>query len=209
MNNLTKTVTAPNGLTLGFHQVRRVEVSADGATAHVLSWPSEAAYIEGKPPGYAWPVAVPIAEEVMFSALTQVLLSSTFGNASQVPDNLDTLDAAKARRWAYIKGKRDEAEFGSFTWNEIVFDADLTSQLRISGCAGAAGQAVALGQEFTVDWTTASNAVVTLQAFDMIGVGQALLVHVGTCHAIGRALRQAIEAAQDVPSVEAIEWPAP
>lgn len=111
----------------------------------------------------------------------------------------------KAEKWAVIKAARDAAEFGGFTWDGSTFDSDLISQSRIQGATQLAGLAP---MTFSLDWTLADNSVRTLNALQMIAVGEALGGHVATQHAIGRGLRAAIEAATTPAEVDAVAWPA-
>lgn len=111
----------------------------------------------------------------------------------------------KAEKWVAIKAARDAAEFGGFTWDGSVFDSDLISQSRIQGATQLAGLAP---MTFSLDWTLADNSVRTLNAMQMIAVGEALGAHVATQHSIGRSLRAAIEAATSAAELDAIAWPA-
>jgi len=113
----------------------------------------------------------------------------------------------KAAQWETIKAVRESAEFGGFTWDESTFDSDPMSQSRIQGGAILAMQALAAEAPFELDWTLSDNTVRTLDAADMIGVGQAMAMHVATQHAIARTLRAAIQSATTQAEVEAITWP--
>lgn len=114
-----------------------------------------------------------------------------------------TLDDRKTQKWVEIRGARDAAEFGGFTWDGSTFDSDATSQSRIMGAA----QLAQLDPTFTVDWTLADNSVRTLSADDMVAVGVALGQHVATQHATARTLRAQIQAAATAAEVAAVVWP--
>ena len=118
---------------------------------------------------------------------------------------VDNLTKARELQWTRIKAARDAAEFGGFTWDGSTFDSDLTSQSRIQGAAQLAGLAP---MTFSIDWTLADNSVRTLNAMQMIAVGEALGTHVATQHTIGRGLRAAIEAATTPTAIDAVVWPA-
>lgn len=117
-----------------------------------------------------------------------------------------TLSDFKAAKWAQIKRAREAQEFDKFTWDGSDFDSDLTSQSRIQGAAQLATLAMLNSQPFSIDWTLYDNTVRTLDAADMIGVGQALGVHISTLHGLSRAKRDLIEAAATVEDLEAITW---
>lgn len=114
------------------------------------------------------------------------------------------LDQCKKDKWAEIKVKRDQVEFGGFTWDGSVFDSDPLSQSRIQG---AAQLATLSPTTFSIDWTLADNTVRTLSASQMVEVGETLGIHVATQHTIARGLRQQIDAATTAAEVEAITWP--
>lgn len=114
-----------------------------------------------------------------------------------------TLEDLKAQRWREIRGARDAAEFGGFTWDGSTFDSDAMSQSRIMGAA----QLAQLDPAFTIDWTLADNSVRNLSAADMVAVGVALGQHVATQHATARTLRAQIQAATTAAEVEAVSWP--
>lgn len=113
-----------------------------------------------------------------------------------------TLEELKAAKWEEIKAARDVAEFGGFTWDGSTFDSDSASQQRIIGAA----QLAALDTSFVIDWTLADNTVRTLNASEMIAVGEALGIHVNAQHVKGRTLRQQIEQATTKAEVEAVAW---
>lgn len=116
--------------------------------------------------------------------------------------DLRDLGEQKADQWTSIKKARDTQEFGGFVWDGSGFDSDPLSQQRITGAALLAS----MDSSFSIDWTLSDNAVRTLNHTQMISVGQALSVHVETCHAKGRSLRAQIEAATTAAEVAAISW---
>ncbi len=119
-----------------------------------------------------------------------------------------TLGDLKAERWEAMKRARAAMEFGPFTWDGSTFDGDSESQARIQGAAQLATLAQATGQPFAIDWTLADDSTRTLSALDMIAVGMAMGTQIATAHAIGRAVRQQINAATSAAQLEAITWPA-
>jgi hypothetical protein len=118
-----------------------------------------------------------------------------------------TLDQLKAARWEAMKAERTRAEAAPFTWNGLVFDADVQ---RVTGAATGAMLAQLTGSPFAVDWTLADNSVVTLDAAEMTQVGMALLQHVEAAHSRARALRTLIFTNAATPEeVAAITWDTP
>jgi hypothetical protein len=100
-----------------------------------------------------------------------------------------------------MKASRTLAEHGGFTWDGSVFDSDPTSQNRITGAVTLA----MLSPAFAIDWTLADNTVRTLSQTDMMQVGAALGVHVGTQFAKAQAFRTLIYAASTVAELNNIE----
>lgn len=132
---------------------------------------------------------------------------AVWSNASMSWVDLRTLPERKSAKWASIKQRRSEEEFGGFTWDGSTFDSDPQSQSRIQGAAQLATLAMIASQAFSVDWTLADNTVRTLTGADMLAVGQQMGVHIMTTHATSRALREAIEAATTPEQLESIVWP--
>lgn len=114
-----------------------------------------------------------------------------------------TLEMAKARQWDIVRAARDFAESSTFEWNGHVLDADRT---RITGAATGAFVAQASGLPYADTWTLADNTTLPVTGADMVDIGLTLLRHVSDCHARGRQLRAAIDAATSIAEVEAIQW---
>ena len=113
-----------------------------------------------------------------------------------------SLQDYKTIQWDAIKQSRTLAEYGGFTWDNSVFDSDAVSQNRITGAV----QLAQISPGFNIEWTLADNTTRVLSAADMISVGTALGIHVGTHFAKGQALRTQIEAATTKEEVEGIIW---
>lgn len=120
--------------------------------------------------------------------------------------DLRTLAERKAEKWNAMKRARSAFEFGGFTWDGSAFDSDPASQSRIQGAAQLALLAQQAGQPFSIDWTLQTNDVRTLSGADVIAVGMAMGQHIATAHAIGRSLRDAIEAATTIEALEQLSW---
>lgn len=117
------------------------------------------------------------------------------------------LEDAKAKKWAQIKGDRVRAEDAGFEVPSLgVFQSDNESRQKIVGAGLAAKIAKDDGKPYTVDWTLADNSVISLNAEQMIEVGQDLLVYLDGVHQRSRRLYGLIEAATTVEDVEAINW---
>lgn len=117
-----------------------------------------------------------------------------------------TVGDLRDAKWGLVKQARDAAEYGGFVWDGSTFDSDMVSQSRIQGAAQLATLAQIGGQPFSINWTLADNTVRTLSAADMIGVGNALGMHINTQHGKGRLLRTQLDAAVTLAEIEAINW---
>ena len=65
------------------------------------------------------------------------------------------LEEIKAQKWAEIKSRRDQLEFGGFEFEGNIYDSDQVSQGRIMGAAAAWVDQI---------WTLADNTTVELSA---------------------------------------------
>jgi alpha-galactosidase/6-phospho-beta-glucosidase family protein len=88
-------------------------------------------------------------------------------------------------------------------------NTDPTSQRKIGG---AVQMAIILGDAFTIDWRMEDDSVVTHDKNAMINMGVLAGQHVSLCQANKNTLDAAVEAAESVEDVEAVDislgWPA-
>lgn len=117
-----------------------------------------------------------------------------------------TLAALKFEKWAEIKAQRDAVEFGPFEWDGSVFDGDKMAQGRIVGKVLAATLAIDRGAAFEQTWKLADNSFRTLDATDMIAVGEALDANISTAHATAAVLWLQLQAAATAEAVAAVTW---
>ena len=110
--------------------------------------------------------------------------------------NPRSLDEIKVQKWTEIKKQRNQLEFGGFEFEGNVYDSDQVSQGRIMGAAAAGVDQV---------WTLADNTTVELSALQLQQLYVALQMHVASVHERGRIARIAIESAETVEEVEAIQ----
>jgi hypothetical protein len=115
-----------------------------------------------------------------------------------------TLDAAKGAKWAAVKAARDAREFGEFVWSGHSFDGDIQAQRRLNLAVMAAQMALQTNAPWSIDWTLADNAVMTLSASDLVAVVEALGANIDAAHEDARAKRALIEAATTVADLDAI-----
>lgn len=208
---ILKNFTTPNGVAVGVHMLKRIEINApfDTAQLSVHSYASEAAYLAGS--GLAWntPLQMPLLQlQGQLGSIAERWLitdaASPFAGGSIVADRSGTLDTARTRAWARIKQARALAETADFAWDGALYQADKD---RITGATQQALLAQAAGQPYGIDWTLSDNTQVTLDAAGMVAVGAALGAHVAKAFAIALQLRRQIAAATSFDALEAIVWP--
>jgi hypothetical protein len=124
----------------------------------------------------------------------------------RLPDDMTALRIAQDGRWAAIRAERDRREAAGFPYLRKLIDSDSLSVQRITTATQSAQAAIAIGAEFSVDWTCADNSVLTLNAEQMLGMPVALADHANALHVTARVLRAEIEAAETPDEVEAITW---
>lgn len=117
-----------------------------------------------------------------------------------------TLEELKAGKWAEIKAERDKREQSGVPYMGKVLDSDTLSVQRISIAVQAAQAALAAGQDFAIDWTCADNTTLNMTAEQVIGIPVALAQYSNSLHEKARLLRVAINNAESVEEVEAIQW---
>jgi hypothetical protein len=113
-----------------------------------------------------------------------------------------SLEQAKAARWAAIKLQRTVEEFAPFEYNGMIFDGDIDAQRRLSHYISVAKSNPQLQAAFTL----ANNSEVMLSAADFIAIEAAKVAQVAAVFAKGVQLRNQIESATDLASVDAIVW---
>ncbi len=130
------------------------------------------------------------------------------GHVWQMPERIvvDTrgLEDAKTQAWERIKISRSAAEKAPFECDGSLYDRDLE---RISGAVQLALLAQLASKPFTIDWTLFDNSVKTLDGPAMIAVGEAMGVVTKGIFDTARTLREEINAATTITSLDAIFWP--
>lgn len=123
------------------------------------------------------------------------------------------LTVCRARRWAEVKARRDQAEWGGCATPLGAVDTDPDSQRKISGAVQMAMIAQAAGEPFALDWTMRDNSVVAHDGAAMVTMGVLVGLHVAACHAAATTLRAAIAVATDEAAIASVDvdagWPAP
>lgn len=113
--------------------------------------------------------------------------------------------------WGAVREARDRAEWWGCSTPLGRADSDPDSQRKVAGAVQLAMIAQSGGVPFSIDWTMQDNSSVTHDAAAMITLGVAVGQHVAACHAVALAKRSAIEAAENIEALTAIDieggWP--
>ncbi len=123
--------------------------------------------------------------------------NKTFDYVSKTWIDPRTIEEVKQQKWEEIKLKRDELEFGGFEFENNLFDSDANSQLRIATAA-------LIGVK--VEWTLKDNTIVELDPEQLIGLKNALALHISNVHERGRIARSKIELSSTIDEIESITY---
>lgn len=127
---------------------------------------------------------------------------------SIVPDSVETLASAQARKWALTKLERDRRINGSYTTSFGPIQIDDRSIVAI-----ASARRILTVEGSTVDWAMADNVSVSLTSVDIDTMLGEFIQFQTQAHAASQAIRAAIYAADaTVETVGAIDptsypWP--
>lgn len=117
------------------------------------------------------------------------------------------LVSAKEKKLALLSKECMERQASSFRSGAQTFPADATSVSTILSAAQIASVAKAAQQDYRAFVSTASGAVVELDADSLIALALALGEHQGNCRKTAEMLKAAVKAATDEVSLEAVAWP--
>lgn len=97
--------------------------------------------------------------------------------------------------------KRNQTEFGGFTYNDKVYDSDQIAQQRLT--MAALGATMAADTD-TLAWTTADDEVIVFNKAELLGLFQAMTVHIQSTHARAHVLRKAVADATTIAEVDSV-----
>ena len=114
------------------------------------------------------------------------------------------LAAAQAQAYSRIGAARSSAELSPFTYNGILYDADVDAQRRITGAVTLAMLAQVGAQTFSMEWNAHDGSTVTLDGPSMMGLGVALGIAVAAVFERHRVAKAAVAAATTAAQCDAI-----
>lgn len=138
-----------------------------------------------------------------FDSFYQEVIENAAGNYSVQDLPLETV---KERKKAQINAIRDELEITGFNHNGVTFDSDQRSADRIQIATIAANASLITSTAFAVEWRAADNSEHQFDAAGMLALTQSFAGHGLALHEQAKQLKIAVDAAQTVADVVAIEW---
>lgn len=109
----TKSIATPNGAAVGFHALRSLELrwpKGDAAILTIASYATGGDYVLGRPPVWAWTLAIPV--DSIVSGLAGLLSAWAISQAPFVGATIsaaeatDPTQALRDRQWQIIAGQR-------------------------------------------------------------------------------------------------------
>ena len=178
-------------------------VDVDGNVRRIGSCPAD--QLAGQARGNLSPIEAPA------DVLDPRLWRYEDGAFVAVEPEAPSLESLKQAAWAIVREDRDRRISGGCETPLGRVDTDADSRGLIAGAVQMAMLSQMLSQPYSVDWSMEDNTVATHSAAQMITMGLTVGGYVEDCHARGRAIRGAIDAAADEAELAAIDtesnWP--
>lgn len=114
---------------------------------------------------------------------------------------LPTLQEIKAAKIAELKAERDNKEVEPIAYNGNSYDYDDKARERINAAIIALD---VQGADASIDWTTATNADISVTAADLRAIVAAVAVRSNALHIAYRKAKAQVDAATTVTEVEVI-----
>lgn len=125
------------------------------------------------------------------------------GTLYETPPYVPSVQELREQKIADFKYKRDEEEVLPIEYNGYLYDYDDKARDRINAAIIALD---AMGEEATIEWTTADNTNVTVTANDLRGVIAAVAIRSNNLHIKYRELKEQVLSCTNKDAVEQIVW---
>lgn len=198
----------PNHALGKYHKIIKWEMTPDSTHAVINSYATDDLAMVSWQDTYTIPLEWKISaiDDIEY-ILTQV--GAPMAGGSIVPDSVETLQSAQARKWAIVKIERDKRANGTLTTSLGPIQIDDKSVVAL-----ATAKRLLTDPEATVDWTMADNSIAPLTLADIEVIQDERADFVVAVHRASQALRDLINSAATIGEVEAIDvaaypWPAP
>lgn len=189
----------PNGSQATSHKLDTITITADRQSVIVTSFTAADAL--------CWTDSIEIAEGVITAdPLNDVAgwLLTTYLAGGMIEADQTPLEVRKLTSLKRVDQLRDLKVNAGCETPAGAVQTDDVSIRNILGSVQTASLAVMMSQPFSIDWRMADNALVTLDANEMIAMGVAVMQHIKLTYARSWALKSAIEACQDEVSLAAL-----
>lgn len=131
----------------------------------------------------------------LLNDLEDVIATEPLELYTEVPKVInETVDSLKAAKKVEINNRRDLLEKGGFPFMGKVIDSNLQSSLRIIYVGFSAMIAIQFSQPFSIDWTTADNSILTLDAPAALDMQAAFLTFAQELHDNATILKAQVDA---------------
>lgn len=116
--------------------------------------------------------------------------------------DLRDVETERAQKLTFLIGTRDDLiSRGRFVWDSGTYVSDPQT---VSGAALGALTATVLSTSYEVTWTLADDSTRTLNASEMLALGQAQSAFVNACHQALRDAKTALVAATTIAAINAV-----
>ena len=105
-----------------------------------------------------------------------------------------------------INEVRDQKIAAGVLFDGNMYDSDATSVRRVTGAVILAGNALAAGSSFEIQWVTKDNSVVNLDAPKVLALGKALADQETTLVFKANSLKGRIRQCTTIPDVWRVQW---
>ena len=129
--------------------------------------------------------------------------------ATAGPTDAEVLDDYKRSRLVMIDDERDRRLTQPLVAGRYTFDGDERSQRNVTDAAIAARLAVLSGHDWSGQWITADDQIVTVTANDLEAAANAFGARRAALYLAARIAKTAVEAAETIEAAEQIQprWP--
>jgi hypothetical protein len=200
--HIVKAFTTPSGATALVHRLHSFTGFGDAITAVVNSYADGSTMI-------LWQDSHPLSASDLSNcpaSIFDALVSPTGPFAGGIlQDDPLPLDEAKAKATARLETIRDARLAGGCPTPFGPIDTDMISRQNISGAVSMASIAKAAAQPFELRWRFQDNTYVDLDADQMITVGVIVGTYISNVYNTSFTIKDAINAAQTIAELEAID----
>lgn len=193
--------TNANYSTSQVHGVLRLETQNDQFVAVVNSFATMQAFEENK---LNWQDCFPIP--VSSAGNPQEWLISPdgpFAGGEILPPTEDAIEKARFVKLLELKTRRNQLEKTGFVYLDEVFDSNQDSYNRMVGVSEIAKN----DPDFEIEWTLANNKTIHLSNSEILGMLPALANYAVALHATYNNLKEQVNSADDINSINNIIWP--